>query len=97
MTRFCAENLHTLKNKKLGLFICGMAEGDNAQRQLEASFPKELLSAAVARESFGGGYDLHQMNFLESFIMRKISGSDENRSRIMEENMTRFAGQMDGM
>lgn len=97
VTRFCTENLHTLKNKKLGLFICGMAEGDNARRQLESSFPKELLSAAVARESFGGGYDLHQMNFLESFIMRKISGSDENRSRILEENMTSFAGQMAGI
>lgn len=94
MARFCTENLNTLKNKKLGLFICGMAEGDNARKQLESSFPKELLSAAVAKESFGGGYDFNNMNFLERLIIKKISGSDKSQSRIMEENMTRFADQI---
>lgn len=92
--RFCTENINTLKSKKLGLFICGMADGDGIRKQLESSFPRELLSAAVAKESFGGEYDLNKMNFLERFIIRKISGSDKNQSRIMEENMTRFADQM---
>ena len=94
MARFCTENLNTLKGKKLGLFICGMADGDDARKQLESSFPTELLSAAAAKESFGGEYDFNKMNFLERFIIRKISGSDKNQSRIIEENMTRFADQM---
>lgn len=88
---FCTENLNTLKGKKLGLFICGMAEGDDARKQLESSYPSELLSTAVAKESFGGGYDFNKMNFLERFIIKKISKSDKNQSRVMDENMTRFA------
>lgn len=92
--RFYTENLNTLKGKKLGLFICGMADGDDARKQLEASFPKELLSAAIVKESFGGEYDFQKMNFLERFIIRKISGSDKNQSRIMEENITRLADKM---
>lgn len=92
--RFCTENLSTLKTKKLGLFICGMAEGNDAQKQLESSFPKEMLSVAVVKDSFGGGYEFSKLNFLERFMMKKISGSDENQSRIMEEDMTRFADQM---
>lgn len=92
--RFCTENLNTLKEKKLGLFICGMAEGDDARKQLESAFPKELLSAAVAKESFGGGYDFNKMTFLEKLIMKKITGSDKSQSRIKEDNITRFAEQM---
>lgn len=92
--RFCTENLNTLKGKKLGLFICGMAEGDDARKQLESVFPKELLSVAIAKESFGGGYDFSKMTFLEKLIMKKITGSDKSQSRIKEDNITRFAEQM---
>ncbi len=92
--RFCTENLNTLKSKKIGLFICGMADGENARKQLESSFPKELLSVAVAKESFGGEYDFNKMNFLERFIIRMISGSGKNQSRVMEDNIARFAEQM---
>lgn len=53
-----------------------------------------MLSATVAKESFGGEYDFSKMNFLERFIIRKISGSDKKQSCIIEENMTRFADQM---
>ncbi len=53
VTRFCTENLNTLKGKKLGLFICGMADGDDARKQFESSFPEELLAVAAAKESFG--------------------------------------------
>ncbi|WP_055666678.1 flavodoxin domain-containing protein [Desnuesiella massiliensis] len=94
VARFCMENLNALKSKKLGFFICGMADGDDAQKQLESSFPRELLSSAVAKESFGGEYDFKKMNFLERFIIKRISGSDKNQCRIMKENITRFVDQM---
>lgn len=94
MARFCSENINTLKGKKLGIFICGMADGDDARKQLESSFPRELLSAALVKESFGGEYDFNKMNFLERLIIKKISGSDKNQSRIIEENMTNFVNKM---
>ena len=52
--RFCTDNLNTLKGKKLGLFICGMAKEDDAQKQLESSFPQELLAVCAAKGFFGG-------------------------------------------
>jgi len=92
--RFCADNLSVLKDKKLGLFICGMADEDDARKQLESSFPKELLAAAVAREFFGGACNYEKMNFMESFIMKKITGSKISQSRIAEDNIIRFSDEM---
>jgi menaquinone-dependent protoporphyrinogen oxidase len=91
---FCSDNQNTLKDKKTGFFICGMAKEDDAQKQLESSFPKELLANAAAKGFFGGECNYDKMNFIEKFIMKKITGSDQSQSRISEENITRFAGLM---
>lgn len=92
--RFCTENLDTLKGKKLGLFITGIAEGDDARKQLDSSFPKELLAVAVAKESFGGECNYEKMNFMERLIVKKITGLNQSQSRIAEDNITHFADQM---
>ena len=92
--RFCTDNLNTLKGKKLGLFICGMAKEDDAQKQLESSFPQELLAVCAAKGFFGGECNYEKMNFLEKFIMKKITGSKQSQSRVAEDNITRFAGLM---
>ena len=92
--RFCTDNLNTLKGKKLGLFICGMAKEDDAQKQLDSSFPQELLAVCAAKGFFGGECNYEKMNFLEKFIMKKITGSKQSQSKIAEDNITRFAGMM---
>ena len=92
--RFCTDNVNTLKGKKLGLFICGMAKEDDAQKQLESSFPQELLAVCAAKGFFGGECNYEKMNFLEKFIMKKITGSKQSQSKIAEDNITRFAGMM---
>lgn len=92
--RFCTDNLNTLKGKKLGLFICGMAKEDDAQKQLESTFPQELLAVCAAKGFFGGECNYEKMNFLEKFIMKKITGSKQSQSKIAEDNITRFAGMM---
>lgn len=94
VTRFCSENLKDLAEKKLGLFICGMAKEEDAKKQLESSFPRELLSVAAAKESLGGECNYDKMNFLEKFIMKKITGSSQSQSHMAEDNITRFASQM---
>ncbi len=91
---FCSNNIDVLKGKKLGLFICGMADGEDAKKQLEAAFPKELLAVAVAKESFGGECNYVKMNFIERFIMKKITGSNVSQVRIAEDNIKRLADQM---
>jgi len=92
--RFCSDNLDTLKGKKLGLFICGMAKEEDAQKQIVSSFPEDLLAVCAAKGYFGGECNYEKMNFLEKFIMKKITGSKQSQSRVAEDNITRFAGLM---
>lgn len=99
VSEFCTKNLSVLKEKKIGLFICGMQEGDQAETQLNQSFPEELLVNAVARESFGGEFRFNKMNFMERFIIKMVTKKDQSSpavdtkkdiSAISEENMNRF-------
>lgn len=92
--RFCAQNAGQLKDKKLGLFVCGMAEGEMALKEIESVFPAPLLAAAAAKSSFGGAFDFEKMNFFERFIMKRILGSGQSQKRLLEDNIERFAQKM---
>ena len=87
---FSLKNLNVLKEKKIGLFVCGMNE-NNIEIQLNDAFPKELLSGTVGKEFFGGEFIFKNMNFLERFIVKKVSKTDKDTSNILEENINRFA------
>ncbi|MPM05334.1 hypothetical protein SDC9_51622 [bioreactor metagenome] len=93
-SRFCAQNAGQLKEKKLGLFVCGIAEGEMALKEIESVFPQELLAAAAAKGFFGGAFDFEKMNFFERFIMKRILGSSRSQTRILEDNIERFAQKM---
>lgn len=77
ISNFCLNNLHVLKHKKIGLFICCMNK-ENPDKQLESSFPKALLDNAVVKECFGGEFNFKDMNFLEKAIIKKVSKEDKN-------------------
>lgn len=74
---FCSESLDELKEKRLGLFICCMAEGETASEQLEKVFPQELSNVAKSKASFGGEFRFNKMNAMERFIIKKVTKSDE--------------------
>ncbi|MFV3010682.1 flavodoxin domain-containing protein [Clostridium botulinum] len=86
---FCIENINALKEKRVGLFICGLNEKD-VEAQLNNAFPKELLTNAVGKECLGGECILKNMNFFERFIMKKVSKIDKDTSKISEENINKF-------
>jgi len=103
VTEFCIKNLSTLKEKKIGLFICCMFQ-KSAEVQLNSSFPQELQKIAVARESFGGEMKFSEFNFFEKAITKMVSKmvSRENSdmpvidmskdlSMISEERINKFA------
>ncbi|MGH4117676.1 flavodoxin domain-containing protein [Clostridium sp.] len=91
INNFCLVNSSTLINKKLGFFTCGMSENEIAEKQINTSFPKELLTNAVAKEHFGGEFIFKKMNFFEKFIVKKISKSDKDISKISKDNINKFA------
>lgn len=94
VVEFCSKNLNTLKNKKIGLFICCMRDGDLAETEINDSFPQELLACASAKGYFGGEFIFKKMNFLERLIVKKVSNIDKDTSNVLEENINRFAEMM---
>lgn len=94
---FCLKNQGELKKKKIGLFICGMSEDDKIKDLLNNSFPQELISISIARESFGGEFILSKMNFFERFIVKKIAKTTVDISKFKEETVDKFACKMNSV
>lgn len=91
---FCNRNLEELRSKKIGLFICGMAEGEAADSELNSSFPAELLDAVAAKAFLGGEFLVDDMNFMDKLIVKKISKVTENKSNIFDDRIAEFAKAM---
>lgn len=87
---FCTENNNKLQDKKIGLYVCGMLF-ERANEELSNSFPKELLTRAVAKEFFGGEYRFKKMNPIDRLVVKKVAKVNNDISQIMEENISRFA------
>lgn len=90
VSEFCTKNLNLLKQKKIGLFICCMREGEIAEAELNTAFPQELLTIAMAREYFGGEFIFKKLNLLDRLIVKKVAKIDTDTSNILEENINRF-------
>jgi menaquinone-dependent protoporphyrinogen oxidase len=97
VNQFCLKNASVLKNKKLGFFICCMSENEVAEKQINNSFPEELLKNAVARGCFGGEFNFKKMNFIEGVIIKKISKTSEDSSKLLKENINEFAQLMNNV
>lgn len=91
VSTFCTENLNVLKEKKVGVFICCMGEGKVVEKQLKESFPQELIENAIAKECFGGEFIFKNMNFIERFIVKKVSKIEKDVSKISNDRLKKFA------
>ena len=87
---FCTGHLSELLQKKIGLFVCCMEQGEKARLQVENAFPKALRGHAVVVEIFGGAFDFERMNFLQRAIIRKVANVDHSISRIKDEKISEF-------
>ncbi len=97
VTEFCAKNLDRLKEKRIGLFICGMQEGEMINTELNQNFPSELLKIAEVKSHFGGEFIFNKMNFMEKLIVKKISKLTSDKSNILEDNIYKFAQKMNSI
>jgi len=94
VTEFCSKYKDQLAEKKVGLFICGMAEGDALRMELDANFPADLRQSAVARDHFGGAYVFDGMSFIDRFIVKKIAGTSSDKSDMHKDSIHTFAQAM---
>lgn len=91
--QFSKAFLDELKQKDVGLFICGMRE-DKMEQQLDTNFPPELHETAVVREYFGGAFRFKTMSTLERSIVRYGANVDKDVSAIREDKIQNFAEKM---
>ncbi|KJS85276.1 MAG: flavodoxin [Peptococcaceae bacterium BICA1-8] len=96
VSRFCLENMSILKEKKLGLFICGMFK-EHAEKELKDSFPVELLNNALAKEFLGGEFVFKKMNPVERLMVKKIAKVDKELTDILEENVNKIVHSMNNI
>jgi menaquinone-dependent protoporphyrinogen oxidase len=97
VTEFCSKNLDRLKEKGIGLFICGMQEADIINTELNQSFNSDLIKIAKAKEYLGGEFILDKMNFIEKVIVKKVSKVTSNKSNILQDNIHKFAQEMNAV
>jgi menaquinone-dependent protoporphyrinogen oxidase len=77
VNEFCTKHLEELKQKKVGLYVCGMLK-EKADIEINDNFPQELLDHAIAREFFGGTFDFKKMNVFTKFIVKNITKNDKS-------------------
>ena len=88
---FVNKNQEILSEKKLGLFLCCMFEGEKAFEQFQKAFPEKLRNKAVAHGYFGGEFDFDKMNLFEKAIVKKVANVEQSISRINYSNIKAFA------
>lgn len=91
---FIDKNHNSLSEKKLGLFLCCMYEGEKALEQFQDVFPETLRNKAQAHGLFGGELNFEKMSFLEKAIVKKIANVEKSVSNINYSNIKSFAKKM---
>lgn len=87
---FCREHLDKLLQKKVGIFLCTMTPAEEAFHYIEEQFPPELIKHAIMKSCFGGAVFFERMNFVERFIMKKITKTSENIYHVSEDALESF-------
>jgi len=97
VNEFTTKHLDILKDKKIGLFICCMRDGELAENELMESFPQELIKDAVVKEYFGGEFIFKKMNFMERLIVKKVSNIDSDTSNLSINKIEEFANKFNAL
>jgi menaquinone-dependent protoporphyrinogen oxidase len=72
LSAFVSSRAKDLAGKKLGLFLCGLAQ-EGTQAAIEAAFPVDLRSKAAAMAYLPGWTYPEKLNFAEKAIMKMIA------------------------
>jgi len=95
VTALCRRHGPTLLEKRLGLFLCHMYDGETAQKQLEDAYPAELRAHAAATGLFRGAFDFDKMGFFEKAIVKKVAGVTESVDKLDLDAIEAFARAFD--
>ena len=88
---FLSVNAEKLRNKKLGLFLCGMLENE-AEKCFSENFSPEILQSSVAKSFLGGKFDPDNANAFERLAMKIATKESGFVDMVSEEKIKQFAG-----
>jgi len=91
---FLQKHADTLRQKRTGYFMNAMAEGEDIQKELDASFPAEMREGALAVACFGGECIINNLKPFHRFIYTKVAKTEGDKSDIDTEAIGRFADAM---
>jgi menaquinone-dependent protoporphyrinogen oxidase len=96
LRKYCDRNLEKLLEKKVGLFLCCMFDGDVAKKQFEDAYPEALRTHASATGMFGGEITFDKMNTLEKLIVKKVAKINQDVSKLNQLAIKEFAEAISG-
>lgn len=88
--QFCNKNIHLILEKRFALFITCFHDGETALKQFENAYPEILRKNAVSLKIFGGEMLVDKMNFIEKFIVKKVTGISANASKLSKLEIFEF-------
>jgi menaquinone-dependent protoporphyrinogen oxidase len=83
--KFIDLNFPSLKTKSTRFFLCGM-NYDNTQDVVGLNFSAEQAKTFKI-DYIGGAYNFEKLNFLQKFIIKKVSGETESREVVLQERL----------
>jgi menaquinone-dependent protoporphyrinogen oxidase len=90
VTRFCKKNEKLLLTKKIGLYLCCMFKGDEAQKEFNKAYSEKLRNHAKAKALMGYELYFEKMNPVIRSIMKKLTGESQNVYNIDIESFNGF-------
>jgi len=79
------EQANILSNKKTAIYLCGMGMDDEPQVIANNFSEKERGQYFI--HYLGGAYNFERMNFLQKFIIKKLTGESQSKEVVLERKM----------
>jgi len=79
---FCEKNRAALLQRKVGIFLCCLYQGEDALLQMQSAFPDWLLAHAFARVFPGGEIHYDRLTLLDRLLVRGLPHPPGDLSRL---------------
>ncbi|NEW83449.1 MAG: flavodoxin [Mariniphaga sp.] len=92
--KFIKNDTLKLLQMKIALYLCCMNQPQE-QAEFEIAYPELLRKHSVYNAIVGGEYAFEKMNFIEKFLVRKISGVSSTTSKLRYTEINNLVNSID--
>ena len=88
---FCEKNRDALLRRRVGLFLCCLYQGEEAQVQLQSVFPDWALAHSFARALPGGEIHYNKLSFFDRLLLRGLPSPAGDLTRMRPQALDELA------